>query len=241
VHQNFTTTTVAYIKRTNSKAFTLGVHKTALEFEAGQFTRLALELNGEIITRPYSFSSHKKDMFFEFYITPIEDGKLSPQINNLKPGDKIKIANSANGHITPASIPKSKYLWFFVTGTGVGLAQSLIRDKSILKNHEKIIIVHGIRTEADIIEPQELSLKENTHYLACTSNPSIKTQYQGRIWENIKNITSKDEKDLSPLNSYVVLCGNPEMIKEGKRFFEARGFSLQKGETKGNLIHERYW
>jgi ferredoxin--NADP+ reductase len=241
VHNNFTTTTIAYLKRTDSKAFTLGVHKTALEFEAGQFTRLALDLDGEVITRPYSFSSHKKDMFFEFYITPIENGKLSPQINSLKPGDKIKIAKTSNGHITPASIPKSKYLWFFVTGTGVGLAQSLIRDKAILKNHEKIIIVHGVRTEADIIQPQELSLKENISYLACISQPSKKTLYEGRIWENIKDITLNNKNDLSPVNSYVVLCGNPDMIKEGKTLFEARGFSLQKGETKGNLIHERYW
>ena len=63
----------------NLRQWTAELYSVQLEaeispFSAGQFTRLALEIDGEMIARPYSFVNGPDDSVYEFCFVTVRDG-----------------------------------------------------------------------------------------------------------------------------------------------------------------------
>ena len=57
-----------------------------LPYKAGQFTKVGLHINGELISRPYSYVSAPSDDFLEIVYVKVPDGVLTPQLHDLKKG-----------------------------------------------------------------------------------------------------------------------------------------------------------
>ena len=64
--------------------FSLRLEAPRLKFEAGQFVRIALDLDGERIARPFSFVNAPDDPVLEFYGVIVPEGPLSPHLARLK-------------------------------------------------------------------------------------------------------------------------------------------------------------
>ena len=60
-----------------SNLFTLKIDAEVDEFTAGQFTSVALDIDGERIARPYSFLNPPDKKPLEFFFYTAIDGKLS--------------------------------------------------------------------------------------------------------------------------------------------------------------------
>src|SRR2546427_6563597 len=60
--------------------FSLLVEGPGLQFEAGQFVRIALDIDGERIARPFSFVNPPADPVHEFYGIVVPEGPLSPRL-----------------------------------------------------------------------------------------------------------------------------------------------------------------
>ena len=73
--------------------FSLTVHAPVLPFTAGQFTKLGLEIDGERVQRAYSYVNSPDNPDLEFYLVTVPDGKLSPRLAALKPGDEVQLAS----------------------------------------------------------------------------------------------------------------------------------------------------
>lgn len=60
-------------------------------FRAGQFARLGMELEpgAAPVIRGYSIASAPEAPTLEFFITAVKDGKLSPKITALEPGQSV--------------------------------------------------------------------------------------------------------------------------------------------------------
>ena len=54
-----------------------------LPYKAGQFTKVGLHINGELISRPYSYVSAPSDDFLEIVYVKVPDGVLTPQLHDL--------------------------------------------------------------------------------------------------------------------------------------------------------------
>ena len=100
---------------------------------AGQFTRIGLEIDNEIISRPYSYVSAPSENFLEIIYVKIPGGILTPKLNKLKPGDKILVNNNAYGFFIMDEVPKGETLWMLATGTGSGVFISLLKPIINLK------------------------------------------------------------------------------------------------------------
>src|SRR5438477_505824 len=72
--------------------FSLRVEGPGLQFEAGQFVRLALDIDGERIARPFSFVNPPADPVHEFYGIVVPGGALSPTLARLQPGGPLYLA-----------------------------------------------------------------------------------------------------------------------------------------------------
>ena len=57
------------------------------DFEAGQFTTLALDIDGTRIAHPYSFVSSPSDPVLEFYFNVVPEGHLTPILATRQPGE----------------------------------------------------------------------------------------------------------------------------------------------------------
>src|SRR5258705_74722 len=85
----------------------------ASSFEAGQFARLALDVDGERIARPYSFVNAPGAAPLEFYYAIVDEGPLSPRLATLAAGDRVYVAPNPAGFLVLSEVPDAEILWLF--------------------------------------------------------------------------------------------------------------------------------
>lgn len=86
---------VTKVQNWTDALFSLTVHAPVLPFTAGQFTKLGLEIDGERVQRAYSYVNSPDNPDLEFYLVTVPDGKLSPRLAALKPGDEVQVVSEA--------------------------------------------------------------------------------------------------------------------------------------------------
>ncbi|CAE6948278.1 ferredoxin--NADP reductase [Vibrio sp. B1FLJ16] len=235
-----------------SDLFSLRVSGAPLSFKAGQFTKLALlDDDGNLISRAYSVVNAPSEQFdwLEFLIVADKQGRLSPKLQKLKSGDGIYVGETAHGDLIQDIIPKQAHdLWLLSTGTGIGPFLSLLDDINVLPHNEKIVLVHGVRYEKDLvykflIEHLVQRYEGRLKYVPIISRESVEGKLQGRIPELIASgkLASHVDVPFSPSKSFVMLCGNPEMIKDTLPVLQECGLEKFRNRTGGNIIYERYW
>ncbi|UUM33121.1 ferredoxin--NADP reductase [Vibrio japonicus] len=232
--------------------FSLRVTGASLSFEAGQYTKLALlSENGELVSRPYSIVNaplNSSDML-EFLIVAHPEGVLSHRLQNLKEGDEIYVGERAHGDLIFRSIPKStENLWLLATGTGIGPFLSLLDDINFRPSCENIVLVHAVRRERELvyqylIEQLIQQYEGRLTYLPIVSREQIPNVLRGRIPQLLQQRTLQEKSGvaLSPKDSFAMLCGNPDMIKETIAVLTESGLEKYRQATGGNILYERYW
>src|SRR5262245_30065133 len=106
--------------------WSLRVAGPALPFQAGQFVRIALDVGGERVARPFSFVNPPHDPTLEFYGVTVPEGPLSPRLALLKSGDTLYYADNPSGFLILAEVPPAEELWLLSTGTGLAPFLSIL-------------------------------------------------------------------------------------------------------------------
>src|SRR2546428_6260942 len=110
--------TVVNQKRWTETLCTLQVEADVAAFEAGQFAKLALGVEGEMVARPYSFVNAPKERPHEFYYVTLPDGPLTQRLCKLEAGDAIYLAPRPAGVPALPASPHGENLRPVSTGTG---------------------------------------------------------------------------------------------------------------------------
>src|SRR5471032_3370463 len=135
---------VASQTRWTDRLFSLRVEipteAAALPFEAGQFARLALDIGGERIARPYSFVNAPGSVPLEFYYAIVPEGPLSPRLANLVAGDRVYVAPNPAGFLVLSEVPEATNLWLLATGTGVGPFLSILRTPAPWQRFRRVVL-----------------------------------------------------------------------------------------------------
>ena len=228
--------------------FTLKIDADVDMFTAGQFTSLALDIDGERIARPYSFLSSPGKKPIEFFFYTATGGVLSNAMVDLKAGDNIWVKQKANGFFSLNEVPQGKDLWMLGTGTGIAPFFSILNTEEPWNRFENIILVQAVRGECDL-RYQELlqSLADQYgsrfHYKAFVSREEIQDTIHGRIPQAIAQgqLESNVGNEFSLERSQIMLCGNPDMVKDTVEALKNRGFSKNRRRTPGQITVENYW
>lgn len=217
-------------------------------FTAGQFTSLALDIDGERIARPYSFLSAPDEQPLEFFFYTATGGILSNAMLELESGDSIWLKKQANGFFTLSEVPDSRDLWMFGTGTGIAPFFSILKTEEPWQRFEKVILVHGVRSEADLryqdlIEDVRDRRGDHFEFKAFVTREDVPGTFRGRIPAAIADgqLEEHCNRQLSPQNSQIMLCGNPDMVKDSVEVLKERGFSKNRRRTPGHITVENYW
>ncbi len=228
--------------------YSLRINADVDSFTAGQFTSLALDIDGERIARPYSYLSAPNERPLEFFFYTATGGVLSNAMLGLEAGDTIWLKKKSNGFFTLSEIPNSRDLWMIGTGTGIAPFFSILKTEEPWKRFDKVILVHGVRSNADLryqelIENIHERRGEHFQFKAFVTREDVPGTYHGRIPGAIAdgNLEKVCETQLSPTDSQIMLCGNPDMVKDAVKALKDRGFTKNRRRTPGQITVENYW
>ena len=217
-------------------------------FRAGQFTKLGLSIDGEIVGRPYSLVSVPGDPLLEFYFSTVKEGPLSPRLSALKAGDAVQVAPRANGFLVLEEVPPAIHLWLISTGTGLGPFLSILKTPEPWQRFQRVVLVHAARTESElsyrrtIARVAEAEPKRFT-YIPFLSRETADYALPGRIPQAISEggLEARAALRFDPAQCHVMLCGNPAMVEDATAALVARGLRKHKRKEPGQISMETYW
>ena len=217
-------------------------------FTAGQFGRLGLDIDEQRVGRPYSFVNAPHEQLLEFYSIIVPDGPLSSRLYRLKPGDKVWVSRKGAGFFTLSLVPEAKYLWMLSTGTALGPYLSILKTPEPWDRFEEIVLVHAVRkidelTYRATIQRFEEKSPEQFTYIPFVSREDTDFAIKGRVPAAIEDgrLEERANLPLHPDSAHVMICGNPEMVKDTSEVLKARGFTKNSRKESGHITTENYW
>lgn len=216
-------------------------------FEAGQFLQLGLQVEGELVHRPYSVASPHGPTL-DFFIVTVPEGKLSPRLEALEAGDSIEVSlKAAGGFILDKAAPL-KDLWLFATGTGLAPYIAMLRTQRPWRDFQRIVLVHGVREARDLAYDEEIAAWRKAHcgcfrFVSCLSREDREGHLVGRstCLTNDGTLEGQVGLRITKEDSVVMICGNPQMLEEMEGLLKERGLTKATIRQPGNIISERYW
>lgn len=226
--------------------FSLRVEGIGLQFEAGQFVRIALEIGGGRVARPFSFVNPPADPVLEFYGVVVPEGPLSPRLARLRAGDSLQVASNPAGFLVLSELPDAETLWLLSTGTGIAPFLSILKTETPWRRYKNVVLVHAVRFAKELvyremIEP--LALRQSFHYLTFVSRETHPGSLGGRIPAALRDgrLEAAAGLKISPENSQVMLCGNPDMLKDTAAALAERGLRKHRRRSPGQITVESFW
>ncbi len=229
--------------------FSLIVRAPVDPFTAGQFAKLGLEINGERVQRAYSYVNAPNSANLEFYLVTVPEGKLSPPLHAMRPGDSLMVTKEAAGFFVLDEIPPCDTLWMLATGTALGPFLSILQYGEGLERFKNIVLVHAARFARDLSYlPLMLELQQRYNgklrIQTVISRETVPGSLTGRVPALIADgqLEQAVGVKLSAENSHVMLCGNPQMVRDTQQLLkETREMRKHLRRKPGHITSEHYW
>ncbi|MFT4540675.1 MAG: ferredoxin--NADP+ reductase [Planctomycetota bacterium] len=226
----------------------LGIFRFALDegcpaFVAGQYLTLGLEVEGEIVWRPYSIaSSPEQTNYVEFLVRwavhPVE-GKFTTALGRLEVGDRIRW-RGPKGHFTLPDSSDGRMLLLIGAGTGVAPFVSFIRHIRESEQSREIILLHGASYIEDLAYGElfrDMERQATLRYWPTISRPD---EDHNRDWRGatgrVESWLERPAPDascaleralafeLNPESTFVYLCGSIGMAESVTAQLLAQGY-----------------
>jgi len=229
-------------RRWTDALFSLRVEGPQLRFEAGQFVRIALD---ERIARPFSFVNPPDDPVLEFYGIVVPEGPLSPRLMELRAGERLLVAPNPAGFLVLSEVPDAETLWLVSTGTGIAPFLSILRTGTPWRRFRNVVLVHAVRHARELVYQDMIRkiVKENSlRYLTFVSREAAPGSLTGRIPAAMRDGRLETAAELAlDQHSHVMLCGNPDMLKDASGALAERGLRKHRRRTPGHITVESFW
>lgn len=216
-------------------------------FKAGQFIRVALDIDGERVGRPYSLVNAPHERPLEIYFNVVSGGPLSPRLAQLQPGDPLWLTDKANGFLILDELPPARDLWLLATGTGIGPFISILRTEEPWRRFENVVLGHSVQYASELayrgtIESLRAAHGDKLRYVHLITRESVPGALNQRIPATIEAGSLEIETGigLSPDTSHVMLCGNSAMITDVSEVLARRGMQRHKRREPGHITTEKY-
>ncbi len=244
--ENWLEARVAHKHYWTKALFSLRVEGPQLAFEAGQFVRIALDIDGERVARPFSFVNPPSDPVQEFYGIVVPEGPLSPRLAALAPGDTLYMATNPAGFLVLSELPEAESLWLISTGTGIAPFLSILRTEAPWKRYRNVVLVHAVRHAEELVYRemiQTIAQARNLRYVSFVSREAAPGSLAGRIPAAISDGRLEDAAGVRFVaeGSQVMLCGNPQMLRDATAALLARGLRKHRRRTPGHISVESFW
>ena len=224
----------------------------SFRFLNGQFTMIGIEVDQKPLMRAYSMVSANYEETLEFLSIKVPAGPLTSRLKDIQIGDTLLVNSKAVGTLILQNVLPGKNLYLLSTGTGMAPFMSLVKDPETYEQFERVILVHGVRRVAELAYDDFLQTElpnnaffgeqvqnQLTYYPTVTREPF---RHQGRVTDLIETGKLQADIGLPPMNKEtdrVMICGSPEMLRDLRIMFEARGWDEGNMSTPGHFVIER--
>jgi len=227
--------------------FSLRISGYAPDFKAGQFLRVGLEVDGEIIARPYSLVNTPDEDLLEIFFNIVHEGPLTPRLVELEQGDRILLAPKANGFLVIDEVPECEHLWMFATGTGIGPFLSILKTPQVWQRFERITLAYSVRLENELAYMPLINELVKDHpqqfmFIPVVTREIVPGALNKRITSALQSgeLEEKARAEISVSQSHVMMCGNSEMIRNVFAELEKRGMKKHLRREPGHITTEKY-
>ncbi|CBA26840.1 Ferredoxin--NADP reductase [Cronobacter turicensis z3032] len=240
---------VVRVQHWTDSLFSLVVNAPVAPFTAGQFTKLGLEIDGERVQRAYSYVNAPGNPDLEFYLVTVPEGKLSPRLHAMQPGDEVMVVSDAAGFFVLEEIPECETLWMLATGTAIGPYLSILQEGKDLERFKNIVLVHAVRYAQDLSYlPLMLELQQRyegkLRVQTVVSRETVSGSLTGRVPALIESGALEEAVGLpmDTATSHVMLCGNPQMVRDTQQLLkDTRQMAKHLRRRPGHMTAEHYW
>jgi len=216
------------------------------KFAPGQYATLSVLGAAAHSERPYSIVSSPYESELEFFFELVPNGKVTPDLYKLHPGDELLIRKVPKGRFTlDIAAGRANHL-MVSTVTGVAPFVSYIRTlykdwkEGKFSGEHKLFLLNGASRswEFGYLDELQKFAREAPwlKYVPTVSRPWDDKAWRGetgRVDDLVRKYT--DLWELNGANSVGYLCGHPGMIENTKGILHRIGF------TKEVLKEEVYW
>jgi len=212
------------------------------QFANGEFVTIGLRSEGKLIARAYSIVSTNAQDALEFLSIHIPNGPLTSQLANIRAGDGVWINSKSTGTLTLKHIQRGRNLYLLSTGTGIAPFISLIRDTSIYDHFEHIVLVHSVRTVAELAYKDEIEAINNGRllYVPTVTREAFATPQRGAdLFRSGELFSQLGLPGADPAQDRVMLCGNPDMNREMATYLKDQGWTETSHRGIGNFTTEK--
>jgi len=230
------------------RLFSLRIAVDLLPFEAGQFVRLELALDGEKVARPFSLVNAPGDPVAEVFFNTVPGGQLSNALAALKTNDTVAVSQPATGFFVIDGTPAARDLWLFATGTGLGPYLSILRTPQAWQRFENIILVHGVPTHEELVYTDVIKCVGQTYadrfrYVSCVSREENPDGLTDRITAAMVSgqLEQRIGLTITAADTSVMLCGNHSMINDMKSLLAERNMRRHLRQKPGHIVTEQYY
>ncbi|MEG0482328.1 MAG: ferredoxin--NADP reductase [Acinetobacter sp.] len=250
--EKFSVEKVLSVRRWTHTLFSFTMTRPAhFKFTAGQFARIGLKVNDDLIVRAYSVVSSPFDETLEFFSIVVPDGAFTSNLQHLQVGDELYLEKVPYGFLTLAryQLPLPKDLWLLATGTGLAPFISMLQDFETWSKYEKINLVYSVRTASELAyvdRIQEIAETFGEGHTGFKFIPIITRDPHAMLHDRLPLLIENGELEkaadlaFNPETTHVMLCGNPQMVDDTKAALKARGLSMNR-RGEGNIAVENYW
>lgn len=142
---------------TDAKTFELRPNSTWRGHRAGQYTSIAVEIDGVRVHRCYSISSAPGTLPISITVKRVPGGRVSSWLHeHVRPGAAVGLGPATGDFALPEEHPPSSLL-LLSGGSGITPVMSILRDLAGRDALDDVVFVHHARTRADVIFGDELA------------------------------------------------------------------------------------
>jgi ferredoxin/flavodoxin---NADP+ reductase len=216
-------------------------------FKAGQFIRVALDIDGERVGRPYSLVNAPHEPLLEIYFNVVNCGPLSPRLAELSPGDTLWLSDTPNGFLIVDEVPAARHLWLLATGTGLGPFLSILKTETPWQRFEKVVLGHSVQYARELAYRGTIDALRAAHgaqleFVPLVTRESVPGTLPRRIPACIESgdLEARAGILLAPEQSHVMLCGNSAMITDVSETLAKRAMIRHRRREPGHITTEKY-
>ena len=152
------------------------------------------------------------------------------------------------GFLCLNEVPDSKHLWMLSTGTAIGPFLSILKTREPWQRFERVVLVHAVRTAEELSFQDTIQSLATQHpdqfsYIPFVSREDTDFAIRDRIPGALVSGTLETRAgiEITPEQSQIMICGNPDMVKNTSETLNARGLERNRRRKPGHITVENYW
>ncbi len=234
-------------RRLNDELTSLIIEAPLGSFESGQFVRIGLEQDDEIVARPYSLVNTTDEDYLEVYFNIVTEGPLSPRLFALQSGDEVLVANNPSGFLTVGEVPECKHLWMIATGTGIGPFLSILKSEAVWQRFEKVVLCYSVSLGTELAYQEMIQQIADQHptefcFVPIVTRESFADAMTRRVPALMQDgsLEQRAGIEINADDSHVMMCGSKEMIADVSEALISRGMKKHRRRDPGHFTTEKY-